>query len=343
VDGIATGGPAQVRVDGAVTPAPRRKGAESVGPSGHAIVGGFDEFELLAPGGQVLATQPIGPSFYYEGDVAWSADGARVAVDADGELRVLEAATGAVVRRTGDNGRLSPQAFGPDDSTLVMVLDGKVVRVDLATGQATALGKAADAASYGLGSRLALTRDRSIAVLGGAGIDADVDVSHAAQWSPDGRLLAFGLEVSQGACSYPLVGVAVAEPGGRPRVLVEPSRRELLAYAWSADGRLAVDRAAELISDRRGKRHPWPKRVASDYHMITRGGDTAIRRVARSLKHGAGREAVLARMRRDMLPIQDRYDEVSDTIVRDAIGDELDRWLHAAGFEPAEAADEFMC
>jgi hypothetical protein len=43
-------------------------------------------------------------------------------------------------------------------------------------------------------------------------------------------------------------------------------------------------------------------------------------------------------MRRDMAPIQERYDEVSDTIVRDAIGDELDRWLYAAGFEPPDTS-----
>jgi hypothetical protein len=48
-------------------------------------------------------------------------------------------------------------------------------------------------------------------------------------------------------------------------------------------------------------------------------------------------------MRRDMTPIQDRYPEVGDTFVRDAIADELVRWLHAAGFAPVEAADEFLC
>ena len=141
-------------------------------------------------------------------------------------------------------------------------------------------------------------------MLGAAGVEADVDTAHAAQWSPDGRLLAFGLEVSQGACSYPHVGVAVAAPGAKPRVLVEPTSRALVAYAWSADGRLAVDREADFTSDKRGKRHPWPKRVASDYHMVSRAGDAAIRRamlrVARSLKAGAERELVLARMRRDM-------------------------------------------
>ena len=58
-------------------------------------------------------------------------------------------------------------------------------------------------------------------------------------------------------------------------------------------------------------------------HAHQRGGNAAIRRVllrvARSLKAGAEREPVLARMRRDMAPVQDRYDEIEDSIVRDAI------------------------
>ena len=347
VHGGAVGGSAVVGVDGTVTPAPQRKGAESVGPAGHGIMGGYPGFELRAPDGQLVATHPLMPAFYYEGDVAWSADGALVAVASDDELRVIATATGALRRQGDDDGRLSRQAFAPDDSALVIARDGKIVRFDIASGQATALGKAASAASWSSRGQVALTRDHSVAVLGAAGVEADVDTAHAAQWSPDGRLLAFGLEVSQGACSYPHVGVAVAAPGAKPRVLVEPTSRALVAYAWSTDGRLAVDREADFTSDKRGKRHPWPKRVASDYHMVSRAGDAAIRRamlrVARSLKGGTEREPVLARMRRDMAPVQDRYDEVEDTIVRDTISVELDSWLRAAGFEGVESADEFMC
>ena len=68
----------------------------------------------------------------------------------------------------------------------------------------------------------------------------------------------------------------------------------------------------DFTPDARGKRHPWPKRVAGRYFIHQRGGNTAVRRVllrvARSLKAGAERETVLAGMRRDMSPIQDRYD-----------------------------------
>jgi hypothetical protein len=39
--------------------------------------------------------------------------------------------------------------------------------------------------------------------------------------------------------------------------------------------------------------------------------------------------------------LEDLYSEAGDTAVRDAFGDELDRWLIAAGYEPTEASDEY--
>jgi hypothetical protein len=97
----------------------------------------------------------------------------------------------------------------------------------------------------------------------------------------------------------------------------------------------------------RGKRHPWPRRIARDYAMFSRRGDAAVRRLvvraARSLRRGAGREAVLSRVRLDYAKVADRYAEALDTAVREAVSDELDRWLRAAGFEPIEAFDEITC
>jgi len=61
------------------------------------------------------------------------------------------------------------------------------------------------------------------------------------------------------------------------------------------------------------------------------------------LKHGAGREETLQRVRVDYLRVYDRYDGAMDTIVREKVADQIDVWLIAAGFEPIEAYDEITC
>jgi len=42
----------------------------------------------------------------------------------------------------------------------------------------------------------------------------------------------------------------------------------------------------------------------------------------------------------DYAKVDDRYVEAGDTIVREAVAEEIDRWLHAAGWERIEAFDE---
>ena len=68
-----------------------------------------------------------------------------------------------------------------------------------------------------------------------------------------------------------------------------------------------------------------------------------VQRAARALRRGAGREETLRRVRLDYAKVDDRYDEAGDTAVRDAVADELDKWLHAAGWERIEAFDEITC
>ena len=73
--------------------------------------------------------------------------------------------------------------------------------------------------------------------------------------------------------------------------------------------------------------------------MHRRGGNGALARAAerRAAKPGAKREPVLGRVRSDMPRVQARYDEIGDTIVREAVGEELDKWLHAAVERDLEA------
>ena len=334
--------------DGSRRRAPEFDRAKTIGP-GSQTVRQTKQFELRAPDGHVVETFSLDFFFSDDPTIAWSAGGARLALITSDRLRVLDSATGAVVAEyPAVGGQLGTQAFSPDGGAIVYTNDRDAVRIDVATGKATRLGRA-NAAAWSASGQVALIRDGSIAVLGAPGVRAGLDRYSDALWSPDGRTIAFGSKQDQTGCSYPLVGVSVAAPGGEPRVLVEPTTRAIRTFAWAPDGRLAVDRGRNYVSatNRRGKRHPWPKRVASRYFVQRRGGNTAIRRVllraARSLKAGAARDAVLARMRRDMAPVQRHYDEVSGPLVSEAIGAELDRWLHAAGFARADRDDDYLC
>ena len=145
-------------------------------------------------------------------------------------------------------------------------------------------------------------------------------------------------------------GLGVAALGGKPRVLIPPSGREVGDHLWSPDGKtLAVELGDEVPEtvERRGTRHPWPKRIAREYHMSSARGNAAMRRLvqraARALRRGDGREETLRRVRLDYAKVDDRYDEAGDTIVREAVAEELDKWLHAAGWERIEAFDEITC
>ena len=68
-----------------------------------------------------------------------------------------------------------------------------------------------------------------------------------------------------------------------------------------------------------------------------------VLRASRALKRGDGREKTLQRVRLDYLRVDDRFKGAMDTVVREAVADEIDAWLVAAGFDPIEAFDEITC
>ena len=143
--------------------------------------------------------------------------------------------------------------------------------------------------------------------------------------------------------SPPAIRLVVAEPGGRPTVLAEAPG----SYTWSPDGtRLALEVTTPPAEPRRARR-PWPRRIGRDFAMFSRAGDRAMRRVvvraARRLRAGRGREEVLRRVRQDYADAAERFGEAYDTAVGEAVADELDPWLEAAGFERVDALDEITC
>jgi hypothetical protein len=66
-------------------------------------------------------------------------------------------------------------------------------------------------------------------------------------------------------------------------------------------------------------------------------------RAARALHRGAGRAQTLGGVSDDLERVAVRFDEAHDTAVEEALADELDKWLHAAGFARIESRDEFSC
>ncbi|MGZ4271354.1 MAG: hypothetical protein ACXVSX_19340 [Solirubrobacteraceae bacterium] len=167
----------------------------------------------------------------------------------------------------------------------------------------------------------------------------------------DGGALSYVfVAASRWSCGPSTYGVGLLAPGAAPRNLVAPSGAAVRAAVWSPDGQtLAVDQDRDFTaaSERRGKRHPWPRRVARDYEMFSRRGDAAIRRIvlhaSRALRRGAGRAETLGGVSDELERMAKRFDEAHDTAVEEAIASELDKWLRAAGFATIESRDEFSC
>jgi hypothetical protein len=334
--------------DGLRTPQPTRlNDALSLGPGGRTVEYAHDDLASIvirAPDGREVARRRSEfPEFTLR--IVWSRDGGRVAISGSRWFAVYDTATGAVLLDRDFDVLLTDQAFSPDGAALLATTENRVVRFDLAGGGMQTLHKSdwfVDAA-WGPDGRIALTLEDGIGVMGLPTIRAHSD--EAALWSADGTLLRF-FEGSLKACSFDLPGLAVAEPGQAPRNLIEAGREEISVALWAPVGAsLAVD-ARPAPADKRGERHPWPKRIARHYHL-SRRGDAALRRVvvraSRALKRGVGREETLQRVRVDYVRVSDRYRGAMDTIVREAVADELDGWLVAAGFEPIEAFDEITC
>ena len=341
--------------DGATTPQPWLDRALAIGPAGRSIF--YSDYpdqsvELRGPSGASLSSYPLEslglPS------VAWSPDGTRVAVMASPELLVLDTDSGALVaRRRVARGSITDQAFAPDSSSLVVTDGPRVLRIGLPSAAPSVLLRTRTpdvepAATWGAGGLIAVTLDRQIRLLGGeAGVvRLRVDNLQMALWNPAGSALSYEFGLALDACSYPRDGLGLLVPGQAPRSLIAPGGAEILSFAWSPDGReLAVGLGPDY--DRRGHRHPWPSRIARSYEMFSRRGDAAIRqivlRAARALRRGAGREQTLSRVRKDFHRVASHFSEADDTAVREALGDELDKWLVAAGFSRIDAYDEITC
>ena len=345
--------------DGSVARQPLLDDAASVGPGGLSVrLRGLGDpaVELRAPDGHLVATQSF-PASIFDPSIAWSPDGSRVALASGGELVVLDTASGAAVVRRRTGRRVSVDAFAPDASAIALSDGPRVLRIDLPSAQATVVFRARDRyqeprAAWGPGERIAVTLDDRIRVLGtpSVALRPRGELLGAAFWRPGADSLTYVFGRAPDACSYLRHGVALVVPGRRPRVLLRPSGAEVRGAAWSPDGRtlaldLGPDYAAEL--ERRGRRHPWPKRIATDYAMLSPRGNAAMRRIvvraARRLRRGAGREWTLRRVRLQFHRIAARFPEADDTVVREAVGDELDKWLRAAGFARIEAYDEITC
>ena len=140
------------------------------------------------------------------------------------------------------------------------------MRIDLATARPTGLARRVSAASWSAGGRIALTRDESIAVLGvrrsARGprrlLRGALEPRRARGWrSPraqPGRLLVSARRRRR----------SPSRAGGRGRWSSRP-RAGSRGSRGPPTGASRSIASADFSSntDKRGKRHPWPKRVAS--------------------------------------------------------------------------------
>ena len=338
--------------DGAATVAPQFADAETIGPGGRWAGDG----EIHAPDGRIVATYDVSPLDAGEPPrLAWSRDGTRVAVlsaehplDTDQKLLVFDTATGTVLARRSGIEDLAPQAFAPDGNALLVVTRRDVLGVAVPGG--AALGRQpltslyGHVAVWGPSGAIAIAQRHRIDVSNGA--DIGVENASTIAWSGDGQFLAYRYETPRTACSYPRDGLIAAVPGGPSRDVLAPGDGQLKAFMWApASALLAVDLVPSPTTPR-GTRHPWPKRVATDY-AASRAGDRALRnivlRVARSLRRGADPEDVLARAREDYRTAVEHHRETGARPVRAKLADEINHWLHAAGWPRLRSAAELSC
>src|SRR3954453_7913763 len=140
-------------------------------------------------------------------------------------------------------------------------------------------------------------------------------------------------------------GAAIAWPGGAGRDDPSGGGRSAAApvapaapAASAASSAPAASAASSAPAGGAGSNRRWPRHIATDYQMFSRGGNRAmravIRRGAKMLKGGASREQVMRTVASRFRALEDLYPEAGDTAVRDAFGDELDRWLIPAASHP---------
>lgn len=336
---------------GAMTALPQNlQDAKSRGPGGGWVELDYREPASVvhAPDGRELARLPL-VTFWNGPEVGWSRDGSRVALSGMGFFVVLDTASGANLLERDRSYDFTEQAFAPDGSAVLVSDEQRVIRFELSSGRPTTVYRSErdtyPAAAWGPDGRVALTLASGVGVPGLPTIR--VSTSDPALWSGDGTTLHY-LTPTAELCSFGGNGLRVGAPGLPPRDVFAGEDVTVGTAHWSPVGaKLAADVGSNAVEEERGKRRPWPKRIARDYHMIAPGGDAALRRIvvraAHSLRNSAGREATLLRVRQDFYRLPKRYSKAGDTIVREALADQIDRWLVAAGFEPIEAFDEITC
>jgi hypothetical protein len=352
------------RVDvatGASSPQPALDAATAVGPGGRWI--GFGRrpgrrvpIELHAADGRLLATLGVSTSGL-EPDVAWARDGSRVAVAASSRLVVADTASGAVLRRVELLGvQLGAQTFAPDASAVVVSdsADASVQRIDVGSGARSVLFRPRRSldtpqAAWGNTGRIAVTTHDGVRVLDVPPVVIPVDVlayEAPAGWTPDGRAILYPVGVRAPRCATTRSALELRVPGEAPRTLLGPIAAQIFRAQWAADGHaVAVELGQDF--DKRGRRHPWPKRIRHDFAMLSKRGDTAMRRVvvhaSRALRRGAGRARTMVLVSDEYERVAKRFDEALDTEVGEALAGELSKWLRAAGFEEIDGRDELEC
>jgi hypothetical protein len=342
-----------------------RPGAVSTGPGDRWVSSALTadqrhlDVALHAPDGHAIATVRL-KAVSVEGvqqhedlpRIGWSTDGTRMLVSGSVEAVVLDTATGAILRRAPAD-FASAHGLSPDGATLLITRQHAVWRIDVATGAATRLTTDADTGLWSPTGRVAFLEGYASATF-----DADADAqvflpsgSREAGWTPDGAALTVVVhaESADGRCTTTREGVLVLAPDAEPWPLLKPRPGSVVNMVWSPDGtRAAIGVAFDesAFADRRGPRHPWPKRIRKDYAMFTDRGDRAVRRAvvrfAADLRSGMGRRRALDRLggALERIARQPWGGEVRDTQVGETIADAVDAWLHAAGFGRIEALDE---
>ena len=235
--------------------------------------------------------------------VSWGEE--RVAVLAGDRLHVLELASGALVRKRDDVDSLTragvragrrrgrrddrPRRWSSDP-------DGRVLH-----RTEHMFGAVGSVASNGT---VAITHDTAIRVLGKPGVHVEPRQSHPALWSPDGTMLAYGLIDYPDPCTFGHDGLGVvAVPGGKPRVLIPPSRarhrqppvvagrpdhRRRARPRGAGDGRAAREATRLAEADRPRLRDVQRSRQRGDAAAgAARGAGVAPRRRARGRRSAA--------------------------------------------------------
>jgi len=233
---------------GSATREPRLDDAEAIGPGGQWA----GDSEIHAADGRTIARYDVSPLEAGEPPrIAWSHDGARVTVlSAKGRLDtalrmlVFDTATGALLGRRDGIEDLSPQAFAPDGSALLVVTRKDVLR--LAVPGASLLERRPLTSLYGqiavwsASGTIAIAQHHGIDVVGGPRIG--VDDAEIIAYSGDGTLLAYRYSTERTACSYPQSGLDAVALGQPPHVVLAPGDGELRRFAWAPGGHsLAVD------------------------------------------------------------------------------------------------------